>query len=122
MKRYVIQSIAIIIFLLLVFPSCKKQFVWSPGSPLPREMVKIGVIHYYEIHSDSVYDYAHYIGIREMQKNIGIEDSQIIHKVNVFSGDPAAIEEAIRDCIAQGANIIIATSWGFMDTCEKLAQ
>ena len=34
----------------------------------------------------------------------------------------SAIENAIRECIEEGCNVIFATSWGFMDTCEALAD
>ena len=101
---------------------CKQQeSVWNPGMPLPKERIKIGVIHPNEIDSNSIFDYAHYVGTLEMQKKAGLKNNQIIRKINVFDADPAAVEGAIRDCIAEGANIIIAASWGYMDTCEKLA-
>ena len=38
------------------------------------------------------------------------------------STDATAIENAIRECVEDGCNIIFATSWGFMDTCEALAE
>ena len=106
----------------IVFAGCKKEAVWNPGTPLPKEKIKVAVIHPYEIDGSSLYDYAHYTGTLEMQRNLGLEDSQIIRKVNVFDGDPAETEGAMRDSIAEGANIILATSWGYMDTCEKLAK
>ena len=36
--------------------------------------------------------------------------------------DATAIESAILECIEEGCNIIFATSWGYMDTCEALAE
>ena len=57
-----------------------------------------------------------------MQKNLGLEDSQIIRKNNINDSDPTAIETAILECIEEGANVIFATSWGYMDTCEQLAE
>ena len=89
--------------------------------PLPKEKIKIAIIHPNEINRDSFFDNAHYMGTLEMQRNIGLEDSQIIRKTNVYDGDLALSEGVIRDCIAEGANIIIAASWGYMDPCEKLA-
>jgi basic membrane protein A len=56
-----------------------------------------------------------------MQRSLGLGEDQIIRRLNVFDGDGAAAEAAIRDCIGAGANIIIAASWGYMDVCEKLA-
>ena len=100
----------------------EQQIIWEPGLPFPRENITIGVIHPNEIDSDSLFDLAQYHGTLEMQRNLGLSDSQIIRKTNIFTGDPIAAEGAIRDCIAEGANIIIAMSWGYMDTCEKLAE
>ena len=120
---YFLRLLTIVLFALACFSLtvCKHDDTWKPGMPMPREMVKIGIIHPNEIDSNSIFDYAHYEGTLEMQQNNGLTDSQIIRKVNVFDGDPAAAEGAMRDCIAEGANIIIAASWGYMDTCEKLA-
>ena len=101
---------------------CRQESAWKPGKPLPKEKIKIGVIHPNKIDSNSIYDYAHYSGTVEMQQKIGLKDSQIIRKVNVFDGDRATAKVAMRDCIKEGANVIIAASWGYMDPCEKLAR
>jgi len=119
MKAYFLLIAAVIIA--LVFPACKRE-TWRPGISLPKEKVKVGVIFPNEIDRDSIYDHAHHLGILEMQKSTGIEDNQVIRRVNVPDTDPAAAEEAILSCIAEGANIIIAASWGYMDVCEKLAE
>ena len=122
---WVITIIAIYTFafiLILNFQSCHKEG-WIPGTPLPKEKLKIGVIHINDPFAEhSGYSYAHEMGIQEMQKNIGLENSNITRKINVFDGEPGAVEEAIRDCIAEGANIIIATSFSYMETCERLAR
>jgi basic membrane protein A len=95
---------------------------WRPGTPLAKEKVKIGVIHISDVmDTTSGYAYAHDLGIREMQGAVGLGDEQIIRKVNVSDSDQSATEQAIRECITEGANIIIATSWNHMDVCEKLA-
>ena len=125
-KREKITKILIILFsfLITLFTiGCnqRQEVVWEPGLPFPKERVIIGVIHPNEIDSDSLYDQAQYNGTLEMQMGIGLEDHQIIRKTNIFSGDPAATEGAIRDCINEGANLIIAMSWGYMDVCERLA-
>ncbi|MDO4304000.1 MAG: BMP family ABC transporter substrate-binding protein, partial [Bacillota bacterium] len=70
----------------------------------------------------SGYTYTHDLGIQGMQKNLGLDDSQIVRKNNVSDSDATAIENAIRECIEEGCNVIFATSWGFMDTCEALAE
>lgn len=96
----------------------------SKGSmpAIAKEDLKIGVIHITDPAEGSGYTYTHDIGIVEMQKNLGLEDSQIIRKNNINDSDPTAIETAILECIEEGANVIFATSWGYMDTCEQLAE
>jgi basic membrane protein A len=87
--------------------------------PLDKDSVKIGIIHV----SDATdgYSYAHDAGIQQMQAAIGLGDEQIIRKLNVSDTDELMTEHVIRECIAEGANVIIATSWGYMNICEKLA-
>jgi basic membrane protein A len=57
-----------------------------------------------------------------MQEALGLKPEQIIRKINVSDADPMGIENALRDCVALGATIIFATSYGYMDACEKLAE
>lgn len=87
-----------------------------------KEDIKVGVIHIGDPDAGSGYSYAHDLGIQEMQKNLGLDDSQIIRKNNVSDTDPTATETAITECIEEGCNIIFGTSWGYMDTMEALAE
>ena len=107
--------------LCIALGGCKKETAWKPGIPVPKEKIKIAIIHFNEI-SNSLYDYAHYIGTVEMQNKIGLADNQIIRKVNVFDNDLVLMEGVMRDCIHEGANIIIAVTFRYMDICEKLAK
>jgi basic membrane protein A len=95
---------------------------WKPGEKLPKEKVKLAVLYIADpLNEPAGYSYAHEKGIQNTQKELDLKDEQIIRKYHVVDTDRAEIENAIRDCIAEGANIIIATSWGFGDACEKLA-
>ncbi len=94
----------------------------SGNFQIAKEDIKVGVIHITDPSEGAGYTYAHDLGIQDMQKNLGLEDSQIVRKNNVDDTDPTAIENAMRECIEEGCNIIFATSWGFMDTCEALAE
>ena len=89
---------------------------------IAKEDIKVGVIHIGNPADGSGYTFAHDQGIVGMQKELGLEDSQIIRKNNVNDTDPTATETAIRECIEEGANIIFGTSWGYMDTMEALAE
>ena len=87
-----------------------------------KDKIKVGVIHIGDPASGSGYSYTHDQGIVGMQKNLGLSDDQIIRKNNVSDSDTTAIENAMTECVEEGCNIIFATSWGYMDTCQKLAD
>jgi len=92
---------------------------WSPGQPLDKSELKIGIIYLDEARSG--WSYSHELGIMETQRAFGFRDDQIIRKLNVSEEDDSNIEYAISEAIAEGANLIIAPSWGFMDVCEQMA-
>lgn len=89
---------------------------------IPKDKIKVGVIHIGNPADGSGYTYAHDQGIVGMQETLGLSDDQIVRKNNVDDGDPTATETAIRECIEEGCNIIFGTSWGYMDTMEALAD
>jgi basic membrane protein A len=96
---------------------------WKPGEPLDKKLVTIGVIQVSDPEKEiSGYAYEHMISIREMQRELGLGDDQIFTRINVSDTDQEATEHALRECVARGANIIVATSWGYMDVCERLAS
>ena len=121
MKSKLIHSIVTVAILALAFPSCRGDIEWEHGQPLPKRQVKVAVIHSNHVDAYSLFDIAHYMGISGMKKSLNLQDSQIIHKVDVHDADLVAVEMAMRDSIAAGANIIIATSWGHKEVGEKLA-
>ena len=88
---------------------------------IAKEDIKVGVIHIGDPATGSGYSYAHDQGIVGMQQTLGLSDDQIVRKLNVDDGDTTAIENAMLECVEEGCNIIFATSWGYMDTCEQLA-
>ncbi len=103
----------------------KKESADKGGSgfePVAKEDLKVGVIHIGDPADGSGYSYAHDLGIVEMQKELGLEDSQIIRKNNIPDADPTKTEQAMRECIEEGCQVIYATSFNYMDTCEALAE
>ena len=88
---------------------------------IAKDDLKIGVIHIGDPADGAGYSYAHDLGIQEMQKNLGLNDAQIVRKNNIDDGDAVATRAAIEDCIAQGCNVIFGTSFNYMDTMEALA-
>ena len=115
------MSFVLFLFLAVCLVSCRtnEAVQWSPGQPLEKSKVKIGIIYLDE--AESGWSYSHELGIREVQREFELSDDQIIRKFNVSEEDAGNIEYAISEAIAEGANIIIAPSWGFMDVCELLA-
>ncbi|GKH49373.1 BMP family ABC transporter substrate-binding protein [Eubacteriales bacterium] len=91
-------------------------------APVSKDEIKVGVIHISDPAEGSGYTYTHDQGIVGMQQNLGLRDDQIIRKIKVADNDATAIETAMLECIEEGCNIIFATSWGYMDTCEALAE
>lgn len=117
----IISCLCLIVALAItLFPRHNDAEKWTPGKPFPLEDIIIGVIHVDD--ASSGYSYAHDAAIRLMQKTVNLQDTQIIRKFNVNEADPLMVDHAMRDCIDQGANIIVATSWGHRDVCAKLAE
>lgn len=94
----------------------------SATGGIPEDEIKVGVIHLSDPAEGSGYTYTHDQGIIGMQQNLGLADDQIVRKISVDDTDAAAVETAITECVEEGCNIIFATSWGYMDTCEALAE
>ncbi len=105
-----------------VSTSSKDPATAGKFSAVAKEDIKVGVVHITDPAEGSGYTYTHDKGIVGMQKNLGLNDNQILRKNNTKDDQPAAIEAAILELIEDGCNIIFATSWGYMDTCEKVAK
>ena len=105
-----------------VSTSSKDPATSGKFSAVAKEDIKVGVVHITDPAEGSGYTYTHDKGIVGMQKNLGLNDNQILRKNNTKDDQPAAIEAAILELIEDGCNIIFATSWGYMDTCEKVAK
>lgn len=99
-------------------PPAKQQ----GGEGIAKDKIKVGVIHIGDPADGAGYSYAHDLGIQGMQKALGLSDDQIVRKLNIPDTDAAKTREAIEDCIAQGCNIIFATSFSYMDTVKALAK
>lgn len=91
-------------------------------APIAKEDIKVGVIHITDPAEGAGYTYTHDLGIQGMQSNLGLEDSQIVRKINVSDSDATAIQTAIEECVEEGCNVVFATSWGYMDYVEQMAE
>ena len=91
------------------------------GKGIPKEEIKVGVLHISDPAEGSGYAYTYDIGIQGMQENLGLTDEQIVRKLNVDDGDPEAITAALQECIDEGCNVIFTTSWGYMQPTADMA-
>ena len=64
-----------------------------------KEELKVGVIHIGNPSDGAGYSFAHDEGIKAMQKELGLSDSQIIRKNNIPDTDVAKTRTAIEECI-----------------------
>lgn len=92
------------------------------ASGIPKDEIKVGVLHLSDPAEGSGYSYTHDLGIQGMQENLGLSSDQIIRKINVDDSDADATRTAIQECIDEGCNIIFTTSWGYMDVTEEMAS
>ena len=129
MKK-VLSILLALVMVVLCFAACGNTQDADQGdqtqartiAAIPKDQLKIGVIHIGDPADGSGYSYTHDLGIQGMQKNLGLSDDQIVRQLNVSDSDTTAIRNAIEDCIAQGCNVIFGTSYGYMDTMEALAN
>ena len=91
-------------------------------SGIPKEDIKVGVLHITDPAEGSGYTYTHDIGIQGMQENLGLTDDQIVRKINVDDSDEEAITKALQECVDEGCNIIFTTSWGYMQPTADMAE
>lgn len=89
---------------------------------IPKDEIKVGVIHLSDPADGSGYTYTHDLGIQGMQQNLNLSDDQIVRKINISDTDADATKAAIQECIDEGCNIIFTTSWGYMETTAEMAE
>lgn len=89
---------------------------------VPKEELKVGVVHITNPAEGTGYTYTHDLGIQGMQKTLGLDDSQIIRKNDVDDTDATAILTALEECVEEGCQVVFATSWGYMDYVEQVAE
>lgn len=89
---------------------------------IKKENLKIGVLYIGSAQETSGYTYAHELGISQMINNIGLQNNQVIRKENINDGDQNAIDKALDECISDGCNVIIGTSWGYMDEMNTYSE
>ena len=120
-KMLAVLMAAVMIF---VLAGCDQGGGEEPSSSEPSAAasnVKVGVIYAGNPSDGLGYTFAHDEGIKAMQKNLGLADSQIVRKNDIADTDAAAVKTAITECVEEGCHIIFGTSRGYMDTMEEMA-
>lgn len=84
------------------------------------EKLKVGII-YISPKNDGGWSEAHARGFEEALDAVGEDKVEYIELESIDDTDAAATDTAIRNLISNGAEIVFATSWGYMDTVETLA-
>ncbi|MGY0374508.1 BMP family ABC transporter substrate-binding protein [Clostridium sp. JNZ J1-5] len=88
------------------------------GKKLTNKDIKVGFLYVGPV-GDGGYTYAHDQGRLYMEKELGLQPSIIKESVKE---DDAEVQNVIESMIDQGANVIVGTSFGFMDGMEKAAK
>ena len=93
----------------------------SEHALIAKDDLKIGVLYIADPSVGSGYSYAHDLGIRDMMKNLELKDSQVERKI-VADSDAAGTRAAIDSLAADGCNVIIGTSFGYMQPMAEMAE
>jgi len=113
-----ILSLLLVMFMIvaLIATGCGTKKEATPAPQPEKPKFKAGFIYVGPI-GDGGYTFAHNEGRKYLEKELGIPT---IYKESV--PESQEVEKVINDMIDQGANIIFATSFGFMDYVEKVAK
>ena len=113
MKKLVAQVLCLMLAL-----GCM-SFASAEFAPVSKDELKVGFVFIGDV-SDKGYTYAHGQGVEAMKAALGLSDEQVIIKTNV--PEDGACENAIRELIEQGCQIIYGNSYGYMNYMEELAE
>jgi basic membrane protein A len=85
------------------------------------DVLKVGVL-YISTKTDGGWSQGHAEAFAEAVEIVGADKIQLIEKESVKDTDAQATETAIRAMLEEGCEIIFATSFGFMETVERLSK
>ena len=74
----------------------------ATGAGIPKEDIKVGVVHLSDPAEGTGYSYTHEQGIQGMMKNIGLSEDQLVEKINVSDTDAAAVQNALTELVEEG--------------------
>lgn len=83
-----------------------------------KDQLKVGMVLIGP--KDDGFSGAHYNGLEGMKEALGLKDDQIFYKFNV--AENSECENAMRELVESGCQIIFGNSWGYMNYMEELAE
>ncbi len=92
--------------------------VCSASAEIAPEDMKVGVLYIGD--ENEAYTANHMRGLQEMAEALGLDDSQIIEKMNVKEDESSY--DATEDLADQGCQVIFGTSLGFEDYMLQVAE
>lgn len=123
MKRLLLMGLVLVMMLSVVLTGCtpaeEAPATDTPATETPAEEakdVKVGFIYVGPI-GDGGWTFAHNEGRLFLEQELGVE-TMYVESVP----ETTQVEQEINNLIDQGANVIFATSFGYMDHVKKLSQ
>lgn len=114
--KKLLAALMCLVMLAGLFTGCKDEDTGNGD-----EKLKVGVI-YISPRDDGGWSEAHARGFSEALAAIGSDKIELSELENIDDGDAAQTETAIKQLIEGGSKMIFATSYGYMDTVERLAE
>jgi len=117
MRKTISLLLVLVMVMAILVTGCSKP---APKQEAPKaepeQKVKVGFVYVGPI-GDGGWTYAHNEGRKYIEEKLGVET---IIKESVHEDQEC--EQVINDMIDQGAKVIFATSFGFMEYTEKVAK
>jgi len=117
-KRIVSILLATLMMVALVLTGCGNKVQKTSNSAEGKQnKLKVGFLYVGPV-SDEGWTYSHDEGRKALEKELGVETTY----VESVKEDLAEVERICEQLISQGCNVIIGTSFGFMDGMESSSK
>jgi len=102
-------------------PASGENIEFTGFEAIPAGDIVVGIVHITSSQDESGYTYAHHKGFLEMAAALGLRDDQLVVKDNIDDQNVTATQNALRELVDAGCDVIFATSYNYMDSMEKFA-
>lgn len=107
--------VGVLLLMMALFVGCSQEE--APAEETSSEEMTVGFVYVGPI-GDGGWTYAHDQGRLQLEEELGVKTLY----VESISDQDSSIESEIRNMVDQGAEVIFATSFGYMDYVEKLSK